>query len=80
MSNQHHHHHHHNDDVKNIKVAFFLNFGFAIVEIIGGLITNSVAIMSDAIHDLGDSFSLAMAWYLQKVAKKKSDKIGRAHV
>lgn len=74
MSNQHHHHHHHHDDVKNIKVAFLLNFGFAIVEIIGGVITNSVAIMSDAIHDLGDSFSLAMAWYLQKVAKKKSDK------
>ena len=38
MSNQHHHHHHHHDDVKNIKVAFLLNFGFAIIEIIGGII------------------------------------------
>lgn len=74
MSDHHHNHHHHHEDVKNIKVAFFLNLGFTIIELIGGYITNSVAIISDAIHDLGDSFSLAMAWYLQKVAKKESDK------
>lgn len=64
---------HHNKSEKNISYAFFLNLGFTIIEITGGLITNSVAILSDAIHDFGDSISLGLAWYLQKVSKKGSD-------
>ena len=60
----HSHLHTHHGDVKNIKIAFFLNLGFSIVEIIGGFLTNSMAILSDAVHDLGDSFSLGLAWYL----------------
>ena len=70
-SHAHHHHHHH--ATGNIKVAFFLNFAFTIIEIIGGIFTNSVAIISDAIHDLGDSLSLGMAWYFQSISKKKGD-------
>lgn len=76
-NHDHHHHggHHHHDhsDVKNIKAAFFLNLVFTIIEIVGGFMTNSVAIISDAIHDLGDCLSLGMAWYFQKVAKRSSD-------
>lgn len=75
-SHQHSHdhgHHHDHSDVKNIKVAFFLNLGFTVFEIIGGFLTNSVAILSDAIHDLGDSLSLGLAWYFQKVARKGRD-------
>jgi len=45
-----------------------LNFSFTIIELVGGLLTNSVAILSDALHDLGDSISLALAWYFQKVS------------
>lgn len=45
----------------------------AIVELIGGLITNSTAILSDALHDFGDSLSLALGWYLEKVSNKKGD-------
>lgn len=67
---QHDHHQHHDHTVGNIKTAFFLNFGFTIIEIIGGIFTNSVAILSDAIHDTGDSLSLALAWYLQHLSKK----------
>ncbi len=59
--------------IKNLKVAFLLNLSFVVVEIVGGLLTNSVAILSDAIHDLGDSISLGLAWYLEKVSKKKGD-------
>ncbi|MDR0811300.1 MAG: cation diffusion facilitator family transporter [Paludibacter sp.] len=70
MYHNHSHSHSHNTDIKNIKLAFFLNFGFTIFEIIGGLFTNSIAIMSDAIHDLGDSLSLALAWYFQKFSKR----------
>ena len=69
-----HDHKHQNEDVKNIKVAFFLNFFFTIIEIVGGLLTNSVAILSDAVHDLGDSFSLGLSWYFQKVAKRPRTK------
>ncbi|OFY45115.1 MAG: cobalt transporter [Bacteroidetes bacterium GWF2_40_14] len=57
----------------NIKMAFVLNFLFAIIELAGGLFTNSVAILSDALHDFGDSISLGVAYYLQKRAGKKSD-------
>lgn len=69
-SHHHTHHHNHASGTGNIAVAFFLNFGFAIIELIGGYLTNSVAIMSDALHDFGDSLSLGTAWYFQKKSKK----------
>lgn len=70
----HHHHHDHDHSEGNIKIAFFLNAGFAIIELIGGLFTNSLAILSDALHDLGDSLSLGLSWYFQKISKR-----GRTH-
>ncbi|MDL2315283.1 cation diffusion facilitator family transporter [Bacteroidales bacterium OttesenSCG-928-C19] len=73
----HHHghiHSHGSESTKNIRTAFLLNILFAIIELIGGLITNSVAILSDALHDFGDSISLGVAWYLQKLSNKKRDK------
>lgn len=69
----HHGHAHHHHGTGNIKVAFFLNLGFAIIEIVGGSMTNSVAILSDALHDLGDSVSLGLAWHFQKLSAKKRD-------
>ena len=68
-------HKHHYSDVKNIKVAFFLNLSFTIIEIIGGVLTNSVAILSDAVHDLGDSVTLGLSWYFQKLSKKPRTKV-----
>ena len=68
----HHHHHHHNSGT-NLRTAFFLNLGFTILEIFGGILTNSVAILSDAVHDLGDSLSLGMAWFLDKKSKQSAD-------
>ena len=55
--------------------AFFLNLGFTIIEFIGGIMTNSTAIMADAVHDLGDSISIGMAWVLSRLSDKKSDNI-----
>ncbi len=66
--------HNHNHNVKNIRLAFFLNIAFTIFEIIGGLFTNSIAILSDALHDLGDSLALGFSWYMEKVAQKGSTK------
>ena len=68
----HHHNHGHHHATGNIKVAFFLNLSFTIIELIGGFYTNSLAIMSDAVHDLGDSLSLGLSWYFQKVSNKKA--------
>ena len=67
----HHHDHHHAG--KNLKLAFFLNAGFTVLELIGGVYVNSVAIISDAIHDLGDTLSLGTSWYLQKKSRQSRD-------
>jgi cobalt-zinc-cadmium efflux system protein len=67
----HQHSHNHNED--NLKLAFFLNFGFAIAEVIGGFYTNSIAIIADALHDIGDSVTLALSWRLEKLSKKEGD-------
>jgi cobalt-zinc-cadmium efflux system protein len=66
----HHHHHHDSDDSGAIGFAFFLNLFFAIAEIIGGLWTNSLAIMSDALHDFGDSLILGLSWFLERYSLK----------
>lgn len=58
----------------DLRLAFVLNTSFAILEIVGGLWTNSVAILSDAVHDLGDSLALGAAWSLDKYSQKASDR------
>lgn len=75
---EHAHHDHHGHLVKgaggNMLVALLLNLGFAIIELVGGLYTGSVAILSDALHDFGDSISLGFAWYLERLSVKGRDK------
>jgi cobalt-zinc-cadmium efflux system protein len=73
----HHHHHHHGQDdgVKNIAIAFFLNLIFTVFEIFGGFYVNSVSILSDALHDLGDSLALGSAWYLQEKSNDKPTEV-----
>tara|TARA_B100000700_G_scaffold212536_1_gene233674 strand:+ start:1327 stop:2214 length:888 start_codon:yes stop_codon:yes gene_type:complete len=70
MSHDHHHHHHHDMSSNRIGWAFFLNLGFTIIEFIGGVLTNSTAILADAVHDLGDSLSIGLAWLLNKFSKR----------
>ena len=60
---------------RNILVAFILNLLFSVFEFIGGIITGSVAIMSDAIHDLGDAMSIGVSYFLEKKSKKQPDEI-----
>jgi cobalt-zinc-cadmium efflux system protein len=74
MGHKHHHHHSDQHATGNIAMAFFLNFIFTIIEFICGYFTNSLAILSDAMHDLGDSISLGLAWYFQKLSNKKPTK------
>lgn len=68
----HHHHHHHHAASGRLGWAFFLNLAFAIVELVGGVLTNSLAILSDAFHDLGDCAAIGIAWVLEKKSLKQS--------
>jgi cobalt-zinc-cadmium efflux system protein len=73
----HNHSHSHapsSDNASNrIGWAFFLNVVFTIIEFIGGWLTNSTAIMADAVHDLGDSLSIGTAWGLNKLGDKEAN-------
>lgn len=65
--------HKHNNSRENIKLVFLLNLVFSIIELIGAFMTNSVSILSDAIHDFGDSFSIGISYLLEKYSNKKSN-------
>lgn len=67
------HDHHAGNDTGGIRLAFFLNLGFTLFEIVGGLLTNSVSVLSDALHDLGDSISLGLAWFLENFSHRTED-------
>lgn len=58
---------------KNILIAFILNLGFSIFEIVGGLFTSSIAIISDAFHDFIDAISIGLSYILERISKKKPD-------
>ena len=60
---------------KNIFIAFVLNLSFAIFEFIGGIFTGSVAIMSDAVHDIGDATSIGFSYFLERKSKRQPDNI-----
>jgi len=68
-----HSHTHSNDIGAGIKVAFFLNLAFALFEVVGGLWINSMAILSDALHDFADSLSLGLSWYLASYSERQGD-------
>jgi cobalt-zinc-cadmium efflux system protein len=58
------------DREKSVGFAAVLNILFTIIELIGGFLTNSLALIADALHDFGDSLALIIAWYAEKKAKK----------
>lgn len=57
-------------DNSSIKTAFFLNLAFTVLELIGGIISGSIAILADSLHDFADSLSLGAGWYFEKKAQK----------
>ena len=68
----HNHIHLHSEGAgKNILSAFFINLSFTIISLIGGWLTNSMAIISDSIHDLGCTVSIALAWLFERIAGHK---------
>jgi cobalt-zinc-cadmium efflux system protein len=60
---------------RRIGFAFFLNLAFTLIEAAGGVWTNSMAVLSDALHDLGDCVALALGWHFQRVSRKSGDEV-----
>jgi cobalt-zinc-cadmium efflux system protein len=58
---------------KRVQITAFLNLAFTILEIVGGFWTNSLAILSDALHDFGDSIALLVSWIFERGARKSPD-------
>ncbi len=58
---------------QNILIAFVLNLSFSVFEFFGGIFTGSVAIVSDALHDLGDAVSIGISYFLERKSKKEPD-------
>ena len=58
---------------RNMTIAFLLNFSFAIIEFIFGLLFNSSAILADAIHDSGDALAIGLSTLFEKISTKKED-------
>ena len=60
---------------RNIFIAFVLNLGFSVFEFLGGLYTGSIAIISDAVHDIADAASIGISYFFEKKSKKQPDEI-----
>ena len=58
---------------KNILIAFILNIVFSMFEFFGGLFTNSISILSDSVHDLGDAISIGISYIMEIKSKKQAD-------
>jgi cobalt-zinc-cadmium efflux system protein len=75
----HNHDHHHAERAssaeRRIGTAFFLNLAFTLIETAGGVWTNSMAVLSDALHDLGDCVALALGWHFQRVSRRSGDEV-----
>lgn len=58
---------------RSILAAFLLNLAFSIFEFVGGILTGSVAILSDAVHDIGDAASIGLSFFLERKSKRSPD-------
>lgn len=59
---------------RNMTIAFLLNFSFAIIELIFGLLFHSSAVLADAIHDTGDALAIGLSTLFEKISTRKEDR------
>jgi cobalt-zinc-cadmium efflux system protein len=71
-----HHHHHHSPKLTNVGRAFVigivLNMGFVVIEFVAGFYTNSLALLSDAGHNLSDVAMLGLSLFAFQISKRKA--------
>ena len=70
----HHHHHHHDQKGKNLFISILLNVLITVAQVVGGLISGSLALLSDALHNFSDVLSLIVSYVATKMAGKKASK------
>ena len=68
----HDHHHHHEVTAKNLSTAIVLNVGITVAQIIGGFISGSLSLLSDALHNFSDVLSLLFSWIAHRYSKKQA--------
>ena len=68
-------HHHSTSGIseRNLLAAVILNFTISLAEIIGGIVSNSLALLSDAIHNLGDGLAVLLAYIAHRISKRESN-------
>ena len=69
-----HNHSHHQHEVtgKNLSTSIYLNVGITLAQIIGGFISGSLSLISDALHNLSDVISLVLSLVAHNYSKRKS--------
>jgi cobalt-zinc-cadmium efflux system protein len=88
MAHSHHHHHHHIDPKSGdgrMALAVGVNILLTVAQIIGGILSGSLALIADALHNLSDALSLFIAFFARKIARRPADDVmtfgyGRAEV
>ena len=74
----HDHHHHHNIDAmddRKLGWAIAINLLLTLAQIIGGVISGSLALIADALHNFSDAASLLIAWVARKIGRKPADQV-----
>ncbi|MCX7995691.1 MAG: cation diffusion facilitator family transporter [candidate division WOR-3 bacterium] len=65
-------HHHHAINTRNIVFVIFLNFFITIAEIIGGLLSNSLSLISDALHNFSDGIAILISYLALRLGQRQS--------
>lgn len=79
MSHHHHHgHHHHHPDIEDsaawkLWLSIGLNLIITLAELVGGILSNSLALLSDAVHNLNDTVSLGITLVSRKISRKAAN-------
>lgn len=79
MAHQHdHHHHHHLPDIEDsaawkLWLSIGLNLIITLAELVGGILSNSLALLSDAVHNLNDTVSLGITLVSRKISRKAAN-------
>ena len=72
MGHSHNHHNHHKVNGRNLLISIVLNILITASQVIGGLISGSLALLSDALHNFSDVVSLVISWIANRLVKKKA--------
>ena len=72
---RHHQHHHVDPNAGDFRVAaaILVNLGLTVAQVIGGLLSGSLALIADALHNFSDAMSLVIAFGARRIARRRTD-------